>query len=122
MHAFIFYEISSFERDTRLLQQLMQIGKEAGVERMAIALYDYETDLMWSHRGESWFHAASTIKVAVLLAVFGAIEAGQLKLHSRVHVRNRFLSVVDGEPYRIMQSSDSDPEVYSSIGRTMMVR
>jgi beta-lactamase class A len=100
----------------------MQIGKEAGVEKLAVALYDYETELAWSYRGDSWFHAASTIKVAVLVSLFGAIKEGYLHPYSRVHVRNRFFSIVDNEPYRIPSYGDTDLEVYAAIGRTMMVK
>jgi beta-lactamase class A len=105
-----------------LQQQILQIGREAGVKRLAVALYDYETETALSYRGDNWFHAASTIKVAVLVSVFGAIEVGSLFPHSRVHVRNRFLSVVDGEPYRIPPYGDTDIDVYAAIGRTMRVK
>ena len=69
---------------------------------LAVSLFDYETGLQWSHRGDRWFHSASTIKVAVLLALFGAIDAGRFTLDSRLHVRNRFLSLVDGTPFRVV--------------------
>ena len=71
---------------------------------------------------DRWFHAASTIKVPVLLGVFDAIEQGRLKPQSRVHVRNRFLSVVDGSPYKVEASRDANADVQQSIGRTMQVR
>lgn len=78
-----------------------EIAREVGGEGLAVALYDYETGLQWSQRGDRWFHSASTIKVAVLLALFGAIDAGRFTLDSRLHVRNRFLSLVDRTPFRV---------------------
>jgi beta-lactamase class A len=53
-----------------------------------------------SWQGDLWFHAASTIKVPVLLGVYGAIHAGLLSEESPVHVRNRFFSLADGSRFR----------------------
>ena len=87
----------------------------------AAALYDYQTDRGWSYRGDRWFHAASTIKVAVLAAVYATLDARGLTPFHRLHVRNRFFSAADGLHYRILASRDSDAEVYAAIGRTMRI-
>jgi beta-lactamase class A len=105
-----------------LQNQIARIGTEAGAEKVAAAFYDYETETAWSYHGDRWFHAASTIKVAVLAAVFRAIDDRRFSFDSRVHVRNRFLSVVDGEPYRIASGRDANSEVHSQVGKTMKVR
>ena len=55
-----------------LESRIEEIAKEVGGEGLAVSFYDYETGLQWSQRGDRWFHSASTIKVAVLLALFGA--------------------------------------------------
>lgn len=88
---------------------------------LGIAVHDYLSGFAWSREGDRWFHAASTIKMAILAAVFDAIDAGRLSLESRVHVRNRFLSLAGGEPYRVPASRDADAEVHASIGKTMRV-
>lgn len=96
--------------------------EQAGAQAIAVAFFDFQQHGEWSYDGARWFHAASTIKVPVLLGVFGAIEKGRLTECSRVHVRNRFLSVVDGSPFRIDVTCDSTPEVHQAIGKTMQVR
>lgn len=101
--------------------RIEEIGEEAGAEQVAVAFHDYGSGEEWSHHGDRWFHAASTIKVPVLVGVFGAVEDGELELESRVHVRNRFLSVVDGAPYRIESGRDASSEVHAQIGKTMKV-
>jgi beta-lactamase class A len=106
---------------TSLQNHVSQIGREAGTEAIAAAFYDYETETVWSHQGDRWFHAASTIKVAVLASLFRVIEEGAFALDARVHVRNRFLSAVDGEPYRIMSARDANAYVHAAIGKTMKV-
>jgi beta-lactamase class A len=104
-----------------LESRIEEIASEVGGEGLAVSLYDYETGLQWSQRGDRWFHSASTIKVAVLLALFGAIDAGRFTLDSRLHVRNRFLSLVDRTPFRVSAGRDADKDVHASIGKTMRI-
>jgi len=102
--------------------EVIAIAEEAGAKDVAVAFYDFEHGVEWSLQAERWFHAASTIKVPVLLGVYDAIERGDLEPHSRVHVRNRFLSIVDGKPFRVEGGRDANSAVHASIGRTMTVR
>jgi beta-lactamase class A len=104
-----------------LESRIEEIAKEIGGEGLAVSLYDYETGLQWSQRGDRWFHSASTIKVAVLLALFGAIDAGRFTLDSRLHVRNRFLSLVDRTPFRVAAGRDADKAVHACVGKTMRI-
>jgi beta-lactamase class A len=104
-----------------LESRIEEIAKEVGGEGLAVSFYDYETGLQWSQRGDRWFHSASTIKVAVLLALFGAIDSGRFTVDSRLHVRNRFLSLVDREPFRVSAGRDADKEVHAAIGKTMRI-
>jgi beta-lactamase class A len=105
-----------------LRSRVVRIARDAGAEAIAVAYHDYETRTEWSYNGDAWFHAASTMKVAVLIAVYAAIAEGRLSAGSRVHVRNRFLSVADGQPFRIEASRDANSEVHTRVGRTMRVR
>lgn len=109
------------EDGDRLRADITEIAESAGARRVAVALHDYETGERWSSDGDRWFHAASTIKVPVLVGVFAAIEAGDLEIDSRVHVRNRFFSAADGTAYRIESGRDANSEVHGSIGKTMKV-
>ena len=87
----------------------------------AAALYDYQTRTAWAYDGDRWFHAASTIKVAVLACLYAELEARGLTSLHRLHVRNRFFSVVDGSAYRISPSRDADAGVHAEVGRTMRI-
>ncbi|HUP87990.1 MAG TPA: serine hydrolase [Longimicrobiales bacterium] len=110
------------ETTNSLRGQITQIADEAGARSVAVAFFDSRHKTEWSYKGDHWFHAASTIKVPVLLGVFGAVEKGRLTEFSRVHVRNRFYSVVDGSPFKLESGRDANSEVHSSIGKTMQVR
>jgi beta-lactamase class A len=102
-----------------LRTQIEKIAHDAGAEQVGVAFHDYETHQSWSLHGDLWFHAASTIKVPVLLGVYGAIHAGLLIEESRVHVRNRFFSVVDGSRFCV---EDANSDVQRATGRTMRVK
>jgi beta-lactamase class A len=105
-----------------LRRRIVDLGTEAGAEALAVAFYDYAHKTGWSYHADRWFHAASTIKVPVLLGAFAAIDQGRLQPYSRVHVRNRFLSVADGQPYRVDPGRDSNADVHAAIGKTMQIR
>jgi beta-lactamase class A len=55
------------------------------------------------------------------LGAFAAIDRGELLPHSRVHVRNRFLSVVENVPFRVESGRDANSAVHSAIGKMMRV-
>jgi beta-lactamase class A len=104
-----------------LEETIRGIVEAANIERASVAFYDYQKreEFSWGH--EDFFHAASTIKVAVLLAVFKACEEKKLRMDDALHVRNRFLSMGDGMPYRLQRNRDADAEVHDRIGRTMHI-
>lgn len=107
--------------EATLRDTVLRIGEEANASAIGVAAYDFEHHTTWSLNAARWFHAASTIKVPVLLGVYEAIEQGRLEPHSRVHVRNRFLSVVDGRPFRVEQEREANAEVHAALGRMLTV-
>ncbi|MFO7693957.1 MAG: serine hydrolase [Vicinamibacterales bacterium] len=65
------------------------------------------------------FHAASTMKVPVMIELFRQARAGLAKLDEPLLVKNEFASIVDGSPYALSMGDDSDADVYKRIGQTM---
>ena len=63
------------------------------------------------------FHAASTMKVAVMLRYLQDVADGIRSLDDRIRVENRFTSLVDASPYAI--EDDSDDELYTWIGSSV---
>lgn len=109
-------------KEATLRDRILQIARDAGAEAIAVAMHDFEHQTSWRLNSERWFHAASTIKVPVLLGVFDAIEQERVALHSRVHVRNWFLSAADERPFRVSAGRDGNSEVHSAIGKMLTVR
>jgi beta-lactamase class A len=67
------------------------------------------------------FHAASTMKVPVMIELFRQARLGRLTLDDQMPVRNQFKSIVDGSPYSLSVGDDSDAEVYKNIDKSMRV-
>jgi beta-lactamase class A len=102
-----------------LVREVTAIADDAQLEAAALAVYDFVTGADWHVDGDRWFHAASTIKVAILVALAEAATEGRFDLSARLAVRNRFLSAADGSPFRVAASRDANAEVHAHIGRTM---
>jgi len=68
------------------------------------------------------FHAASTMKIPIMIELFRQAEAGTLSLDEPLPVRNEFHSIVDGSVYQLSVDDDSDADVYKAVGKTMTLR
>ncbi len=108
-------------RERALRHLIEKIEKDSGAKAIAVALHDSETGFELHYHADRWFHAASTIKVPILLGVFAAIDRGELLPHSRVHVRNRFLSIIEDVPFHVESGRDSNSAVHNAIGKMMRV-
>jgi beta-lactamase class A len=68
------------------------------------------------------FHAASTMKVPVMIELFRQARAGLLRLDDRIPVVNAFHSIVDNSPFALQMGDDSDADVYKHAGGEMSYR
>ena len=108
--------------EVSLYRNVLKIKQEHELDNLGISFYDGETTIQWSFNADYYFHAASTMKLAVLLGVFRQVERGELALDAPVHVRNRFTSIVNREPFMLDLGRDADPDVYGHLGKTLTVR
>jgi beta-lactamase class A len=65
------------------------------------------------------FHAASTMKVPVMIELFRQARAGTVALDEPLAVRNEFRSIVDGTTYKLSEGDDSDKAIYAAVGKTL---
>jgi beta-lactamase class A len=105
-----------------LYEMTLGLRNKHELEELGISYYDYHTTIQWAFDGDRWFHAASTMKIAVLLGVFREITEGRFRLQDPLHVRNRFESIVDGSPFQLPLEPGSDAEVYGNLGKSMTIR
>lgn len=68
------------------------------------------------------FHAASTMKVPVMIELFRQADAGKLSLEKPVTLANQFASIVDGSPYSLDAKDDEDASLYERLGQPVPVR
>lgn len=68
------------------------------------------------------FHAASTMKVPVMIQLFRDRDAGLLSLDDSITVTNTFRSIVDSSPYQLDVTDDSDSTLYKRLGQRASIR
>ncbi len=88
---------------------------------VSAAVFDYQTGTSWTVDGDRWFHAASTIKIAILACVYRTLEEERLDPGHRLLVRNVFPSATGGTPFSVQAARDTDADTHASIGRTLPV-
>ncbi|SCG45960.1 serine hydrolase [Micromonospora coxensis] len=77
----------------------------------------------WTRQAGATHYAASTMKVAVLLALHRAAEAGELDLDAPVAVANEFDSALPGAPrFCCARHYDNDEAVWERLGDTAPLR
>lgn len=88
---------------------------------VAVAYYDPVTRDTLLINGLQRFHAASTMKVPVLIELARRVDAGELSWSESMPVRNSFRSLVDGSPFVLNLADDSDSTLYQEIGHDQPV-
>src|SRR5437773_12027929 len=68
------------------------------------------------------FHAASTMKIPVMIQLFRDRDAGLLSLDDSVSITNTFRSIVDSSPYQLDVTDDSDSSLYKRLGQRAPIR
>ena len=113
--------LTSSSSSTVLTAELKRLISESGAEvAVAYRTLDGRAEVLID--ADKPFHAASTMKVPVMIELFRQAREGRLSLDEPLPIRNEFHSIVDGSPYRLSEGDDSDTEVYAAVGRTMTLR
>ena len=113
--------LTSVQSPTPLESKIRSLIAESGAEvAVAYRTLDGKSQLLFD--ADKPFHAASTMKVPVMIDLFRQAEAGMLKLDDPLPIRNEFRSIVDGSLYKLSEGDDSDLEVYANVGKTMTLR
>ncbi len=68
------------------------------------------------------FHAASTMKVPVMIQLYRDRDAGRLSLDDSIPVTNVFRSIVDSSTYELTKADDSDSTLYLRVGGKATIR
>jgi beta-lactamase class A len=87
---------------------------------VGVALVDLRTGRRMEVNGDLSMHAASTMKVPVLIELFRQAEAGRFAPDDSIVVKNTFRSIADGSEYTLR--SDRDTEIIQRLGQGMSLR
>jgi beta-lactamase class A len=103
--------------DSRVRELIRASGGEVAV---AFRTLDGRAELLIDP--DKPFHAASTMKLPVMIELFRQAHAGRLSLDDSLPVRNEFHSIVDGGPFALSDSEEADREVFAALGKTLTLR
>jgi beta-lactamase class A len=103
--------------EARLRQMIRSSGAEVAV---AYRTLDGRAELLIEP--DKSFHAASTMKVPVMIELFRQARDGMVSLDDPLSIRNEFHSIVDGSRYELQEGGDSDKAVYAALGKTLTLR
>src|SRR6187401_380213 len=91
-----------------------EISGKKGI--FAVAFKDLKTGKEIRINDGVVYHAASTMKTPVLIEVYRQAAEGKFSLSDSIELKNEFKSIVDGSPYSLDSTDDSETELYKHIG------
>jgi beta-lactamase class A len=110
----------SQSRDSVVEQIQTRISAEPGAQ-VGIAYVDLASGDTLFLNADTSFHAASTMKVPVMIELFRRANTGSFRMDQGLLMVNQFASIVDGSPYALDVGSDSDSTLYHRIGQRVRV-
>src|SRR6185436_1291434 len=105
-----------------LENKIAELVRASGAETVAVAYYDLATGHELLINPDVNFHAASTMKVPVMMELYRQAAASKFSLNQRIPIKNDFASIVDGSHYSLTPESDSDQSLYTRTGQTETIR
>ena len=100
---------------------LSQIDSIQGDVAVAFINLSDPTDSLFINAEEN-FHAASTMKVPVMIELFKQQHEGKINLNDSILLVNVFKSIVDGSPFSMDIADDSDDVIYNKINTKVALK
>jgi len=88
----------------------------------AVAFKNLSTGEEFLLNAHESFHAASTMKTAILIETFKQAAEHKFSLTDSVLIENNFKSIVDGSPFSLDSANDSEKDLYGRIGTKLPIR
>ncbi|MEO8908679.1 MAG: serine hydrolase [Gemmatimonadaceae bacterium] len=106
--------------DSTLDRIQARIEKEPGAQ-VGLAYIDLASGDTLFLNPDTSFHAASTMKIPVMIELFRRERTGAFRMDQGLLLVNQFASIVDGSAYALDLSSDSDSSLYRRIGQRVPI-
>ena len=103
--------------DPKVVAAIQDRVAKSGAD-VGIAFETLDGRLAWYSRGDEVFHAASTMKIPVMIELFHQVREGKVKLSDPLPIKNEFHSLVDGSVYTLKADDDSETDLYKAVGQT----
>jgi beta-lactamase class A len=103
--------------DEKLSADIVGRIQKSGAD-VGVAFRTLDGGLEWFSHADDVFHAASTMKIPVMIELFHQAREGKLKLDDPLPVKNEFHSLVDGSMYTLDPADDSEADLYKAVGQT----
>ena len=104
-----------------LLQRIQaRVAGDSGAY-VGVAYIDLASPDTLFMNADTSFHAASTMKIPVMIELFRRSNTGSFRMDQGLMMVNQFASLVDGSPYTLDIGSDSDSTLYHRIGERVRV-
>jgi beta-lactamase class A len=110
-------EARSTSIDPKVVAAIQDRVAKSGAD-VGIAFETLDGRLTWSSRGDDVFHAASTMKIPVMIELFHQVREGKVKLSDPLLIKNEFHSLVDGSVFALKPDDDSETDLYKAVGQT----
>jgi beta-lactamase class A len=113
--------LATIQKGDSTLQKLeARIQQEPGAQ-VGLAYVDLGSSDTLFLNADTSFHAASTMKVPVMIELFRRASTGSFGMDQPLMIVNQFASIVDGSPYALDPHSDSDTTLYQRVGGRVRV-
>ena len=87
----------------------------------AVAFKNLSTGQEFLMNAHESFHAASTMKTAILIETFKQAAEHKFSLNDSILIENKFTSIVDGSAFSVDSADDSEKDLYTRIGTKMPI-
>jgi beta-lactamase class A len=87
----------------------------------AVAFKDLSTGQEFLMNAHESFHAASTMKTALLIETFKQASEHKFSLSDSILIHNDFKSIVDGSTYSMDSANDGEQDLYLRIGSKLPI-
>jgi beta-lactamase class A len=99
-------------------QQQIEARIAASGAEVAIAFRTLDGKSEYFLHADEPFHAASTMKVPVMIELFHQVQEKKLQLADKITIHNEFHSIVDRSPYKLDAADDSETTLYNEVGQS----
>jgi beta-lactamase class A len=105
----------------KTISEIQAAIQKSGAD-VAIALRTLDGRLEYFSRADDVFHAASTMKIPVMIELFHQQQQGKLTLEDILPIKNEFHSLVDNSIFKLDATDDSETDLYRAEGQSRTLR